>query len=212
MGWSPFARRTAAVLAWAMSTLLAATVAWWAVGTVGRGPGSREIGHAVRVTHIRPDDDANDRAQRYPDRRAAAPHARAGPAGRRPQLDRGRRPGQRLVPRAADHPALCDPAGRLGRRDQERRAGRAPGGVRPGRLRDLCACLVRRGDTADGGRCQERRGRVRGRLIWAAAVGRTSYPRGGRPPLSPPRRPTTSLTPAAADHRKGCGPRDGWGL
>jgi len=42
MGWSPLARRTAAVLAWALSTLLAATVAWWAVGTVGRGPGSSE--------------------------------------------------------------------------------------------------------------------------------------------------------------------------
>ena len=42
MGWSPLARRTAAVLAWALSTLLAATVAWWAVGTVGRGPGGNE--------------------------------------------------------------------------------------------------------------------------------------------------------------------------
>src|SRR5665647_2483377 len=42
MGWSPLARRTAAVLAWALSTLLAATVAWWAVGTVGRGAGSSE--------------------------------------------------------------------------------------------------------------------------------------------------------------------------
>src|SRR5450756_2103820 len=129
MGWSPLARRTAAVLAWAMSTLLAATVAWWAVGTVGRGPGGSEgavrsqtdvaaelvAARAARDAHDRPDGDAHDRAQRYPDRRAAPRHARAGPAGRRPELDRRRRPGQRLVPRSADHPALCDPAGRLGR-------------------------------------------------------------------------------------------------
>jgi hypothetical protein len=33
-------RRSAVVLAWVLATVLAAGVAWWAVGTVGRGSGS----------------------------------------------------------------------------------------------------------------------------------------------------------------------------
>src|SRR5665811_2272235 len=74
---------------------------------------------------------------------------------------------------------------------------RAPGGVRPAQLRDHRACLVRQRDTADGGRRHERRGRVRRRLTWAAAADHLSHPRGGRPPLSPPRRPTTARD---ADH------------
>ena len=39
---SPLTRRTAAVLAWAVATVLAGTVAWAAVGALGRGPGGAE--------------------------------------------------------------------------------------------------------------------------------------------------------------------------